>query len=83
MHHDFSEGLARGEGLEREFKACRKELSRERSGLKLLVWLEHHGTMLEAIALEKAFTEWKRAWKLKLIEEMNPIWRDLYLEIAV
>ncbi len=82
MHHDFSEGLARGEGLEREFKACRKGLSRERSGQKLLVWLEHHGTMLEAIAREKALKEWKRAWKLKLIEEMNPTWRDLFPENA-
>jgi putative endonuclease len=34
--------------------------------------------MQTAIAREKAIKEWKRAWKIKLIEEVNPDWRDLY-----
>ena len=43
-----------------------------------LVWYEIHETMESAIQREKAIKEWQRAWKLKLIEEFNPDWRDLY-----
>ena len=43
-----------------------------------LVWYEVHETMESAIAREKAIKEWQRAWKLKLIEHVNPTWRDLY-----
>ena len=44
----------------------------------LLVWYEQHGTMETAIAREKAIKEWKRRWKLELIEKENPYWRDLF-----
>jgi len=43
-----------------------------------LVWFESHETMAAAIGREKAIKEWKRAWKLRLIEEGNPQWCDLY-----
>jgi putative endonuclease len=43
-----------------------------------LVWFEQHETMESAIQREKALKEWKRAWKIELIEESNPKWRDLY-----
>jgi putative endonuclease len=43
-----------------------------------LVWFEQHETMESAIAREKAIKEWKRAWKVELIETHNPKWRDLY-----
>lgn len=43
-----------------------------------LVWYEQHDTMELAIAREKAIKEWKRAWKLEIIEKTNPGWRDLY-----
>lgn len=43
-----------------------------------LVWYEECGTMETAIAREKAIKEWKRAWKIRLIEDLNPEWRDLY-----
>ena len=43
-----------------------------------LVWYEVHETMESAIRREKAIKNWKRAWKIKLIEAMNPRWRDLY-----
>ncbi|MBN4079163.1 GIY-YIG nuclease family protein [Beggiatoa alba] len=46
-----------------------------------LVWYEMHDTMDTAIQREKAIKNWKRAWKLKTIEEMNPQWRDLYPEL--
>ena len=46
-----------------------------------LVWYEIHGNMESAIMREKAIKEWKRKWKLDLIESMNPTWRDLYPDI--
>ena len=53
-----------------------------RYGVHTLVWYERHETMASAIARERALKEWKRAWKLELIEEGNPQWRDLYDEIV-
>jgi putative endonuclease len=47
----------------------------------MLVWYELHEIMASAIAREKAIKKWNRAWKLKAIELMNPLWRDLYPEI--
>jgi len=47
-----------------------------------LVWLEQHSSMETAILREKAIKEWKRAWKIELIENTNPLWRDLYGELT-
>jgi len=47
-------------------------------GAHTLVWYEVHETMESAIHREKAIKEWKRAWKLELIDDMNPDWDDLY-----
>ena len=47
-------------------------------GVDLLVWYEIHETMESAIRREKAIKNWKRTWKVKVIEVMNPQWRDLY-----
>ena len=49
-----------------------------RYSVHMLVWYEACGTMQAAIAREKAIKEWKRAWKIRLIEEKNPDWRDSY-----
>jgi putative endonuclease len=46
-----------------------------------LVWYEACGTMEAAITREKAIKEWRRAWKVRLIEEKNPKWEDLYDEL--
>jgi putative endonuclease len=46
-------------------------------GCKRLVWFEMHGTMESAIAREKQLKNWRREWKLALIEEANATWRDL------
>jgi len=46
--------------------------------VKLLVYYEPHETMESAIAREKRIKEWKRVWKLELIERDNPGWEDLY-----
>jgi putative endonuclease len=48
----------------------------------LLVYFEIHSTMIAAITREKQIKEWKRVWKLRLIESMNPEWRDLFREIC-
>ena len=46
--------------------------------VKHLVWFEVHGDIMAAIAREKQLKKWKRAWKVALIQEHNPDWRDLY-----
>ncbi len=50
-------------------------------GCKTLVWYEQHSYMHEAIKREKQIKRWRRAWKLELIEALNPNWRDLYLDL--
>ena len=47
-------------------------------GIRRLVWFERHETMESAIAREKSIKKWKRAWKIELIEAMNPEWCDLF-----
>ncbi len=53
-----------------------------RYGCKLLVWYEHGAEIEAAIRREKQMKQWKRLWKLRLIEEMNPDWNDLYDTLA-
>jgi len=43
-----------------------------------LVWYEVHENMEGAIIREKQLKEWKRQWKIELIEKSNPYWNDLY-----
>ncbi len=49
-----------------------------RYGVDRLVWYESYEEIDEAIGREKALKKWRRAWKIALIEEMNPEWNDLY-----
>jgi putative endonuclease len=50
---------------------------------KLTVYrIEVHGKMGSAFIKEKRIKEWKRKWKLGLIENSNPTWKDLYKEIV-
>ena len=44
----------------------------------LLVWFEQHETREGAFRHERRIKEWKRLWKLELIERAKPGWRDLY-----
>ena len=53
-----------------------------RYGVHDLVWYELHGTMEAAIVREKRIKGWRRGWKLRLIEEGNPKWTDLYASIV-
>ncbi len=52
-----------------------------RYGVHLLVHFEQHATMAAAITREKQLKKWNRAWKLRLIEDGNPEWRDLWPEL--
>ena len=47
-------------------------------GCDRLVWYEVQHTRLAAFARERQIKEWKRLWKLRLIEAANPTWADLY-----
>jgi putative endonuclease len=47
----------------------------------LLVYYELHCEMSAAIQREKQIKKWNRAWKIRLIEEKNPQWIDLWQEI--
>ena len=49
-----------------------------RYGLTRLVYAEEHDSIGDAIAREKAMKAWKRAWKIELIEGLNPAWDDLF-----
>lgn len=51
-------------------------------GVKLLVYYETHPTMDAAIVREKQLKEWRRLWKIRLIESMNPEWIDLFDEAS-
>jgi putative endonuclease len=50
----------------------------EKYAVKLLVWYEQHETRESAFQRERQMKKWNRAWKLKLFEEMNPSWHDLF-----
>jgi putative endonuclease len=48
-----------------------------------LVYYEVYDDVQIAIQREKRLKEWPRNWKINLIEESNPEWLDMYLEINV
>lgn len=51
-------------------------------GVKRLVWFEPQDNVIEAIAQEKRLKNWRRSWKIQLIEKTNPDWNDLYDQLA-
>jgi putative endonuclease len=65
--HEHREGLAEG--------------FTKRYGIKMLVWFESTPSVEAAIAREKQLKNWKRQWKVALIETENREWRDLYPSI--
>jgi putative endonuclease len=52
-----------------------------RYGVGRLVWYEAHDSQDDAFKRERQIKEWKRLWKLELIERFNPAWRDLTNEL--
>ena len=61
-----------------EHKSNQVEGFTRKYNVKNLVFFEVHGNAESAITREKQIKKWKRAWKLRLIEEKNPNWKDLY-----
>jgi putative endonuclease len=51
-------------------------------GVHQLVYYEEQGDLMEMARREKRFKNWCREWKINLIREFNPGWRDLYDEIC-
>ena len=51
-------------------------------GVILLVYFEQFSSVIEARARERSLKRWRRSWKLKLVDEFNPEWRDLTAEFA-
>ncbi|MCX6717779.1 MAG: GIY-YIG nuclease family protein [Candidatus Taylorbacteria bacterium] len=49
--------------------------------IKTLVYYESTNSIESAINREKQFKKWNRKWKLKLIEEKNPMWLDLSIDL--
>ncbi len=54
----------------------------QRYFVKKLVWYEIFSDIHEAIAQEKRMKKWKREYKVNIIEERNPDWKDLFDEIT-
>ena len=55
----------------------------ETHGCKLLVWYEEFADVSDAIYREKIIKKYYRRWKLKLIEDLNTDWEDLYLTLNI
>ncbi len=54
-----------------------------RYGVDRLVWFEVHESECAALHREKQMKEWKRAWKINLIDGDNPHWIDLYATLSI
>lgn len=54
----------------------------KRHGVHRLVYFERQESLEDAFAREKKIKRWRRAWKIALIESMNPEWEDLYWKIS-
>lgn len=65
-----------------EHKAGSVEGFTERYGIKTLVYIEIINDAETAFTREKQLKKWNRAWKIRLIEEKNPEWRDLSDELT-
>jgi putative endonuclease len=54
----------------------------QKHGVDKLVWYELHESAESAINREKRIKKWNRAWKVRMIEETNPYWNDLFDGLA-
>ena len=64
-----------------EHKEKRNDGFTKRYAVNNLVYYEMHRSMRDAIAREKQLKKWEREWKLDLIEQGNPDWKDLFEEL--
>ena len=54
----------------------------QRYGVKMLVWYKSYESRESAFMRERRLKKWNRAWKLALIEQQYPSWRDLWTELS-
>ncbi|PAX07045.1 GIY-YIG nuclease family protein [Sphingomonas lenta] len=54
----------------------------KRYGTAYLIYFELFEAIVDAISREKQIKNWRRAWKVELIEKSNPTWRDLALDLG-
>ena len=64
-----------------EHKSAVIEGFTKKYNLNKLVYFEIHNDINEAILREKRLKKWNRNWKIRLIEEINPEWNDLYEDL--
>jgi putative endonuclease len=64
-----------------EHKQDLREGFTKKYGVHMLVWFEEYGDVQDAIVREKRIKKWQRAWKIELIEKMNPDWSDVFPRI--
>jgi putative endonuclease len=69
-------------GRVNEHKQGLREGFTKKYGVHMLVWFEEYGDIRDAILREKQIKKWLRAWKIELIERMNPDWTDLFEQIV-
>lgn len=53
-----------------------------RYGVKVLVWYESHESRESAFLRERRIKKWRRAWKIALIHQKNPTWRDFWSDLS-
>ena len=64
-----------------EHKAKYNKSFTSKYDVSLLVYFEVHESIESAIVREKQLKKWNRLWKIRIIEEKNPDWEDLYFNI--
>tara|TARA_R100000501_G_C2543437_1_gene61190 strand:+ start:277 stop:579 length:303 start_codon:yes stop_codon:yes gene_type:complete len=64
-----------------QHKSGRGSLFTSRYGCDRLVWCEFHDSMVAAAHRERRLKTWPRQWKINLIEEVNPDWKDLSMTL--
>ncbi len=71
--------------LRQRVKAHRAGLSEHTAkyGIKTLVWFEFHEDFETSLRRERALKRWRRDWKVQLISENNPNWKDITADIPV
>ena len=69
-------------GRASEHKEDLREGFTRKYGVHLLVWFEEFANVSDAILREKRIKKWQRAWKIELIEKINPEWKDMFSEVV-
>ena len=76
LYHGVTSNLA---ARIQEHKEKRNDGFSAKYDVNRLVWFERYDLIVDAIAKEKTMKGWSRQWKINLIEESNPDWKELVL----